>query len=152
MVGMLSATRLAVLPALLHYRQLQRLVTQSLRKFPSFDAKVSLDVGAKKNLEWWAQNITTWNGQSIHLKPTDVRIETDTSKVDWGAICREAKTGGHWSPQERCLHINCLELQAGAFAIKSFLKDLSNVHVHLKMENQMAVAYINKMGTLICSV
>ena len=106
-------TRLAVLPAPLHYRQLQRLVTQSFRKFPSFDAKVSLDVGAKKDLEWWAQNITTWNGQNIHPKPTDVRMKMDASKVGWGAICEEAKTGGHWSPQERCLYINYLELQAG---------------------------------------
>ena len=146
MVGTLSATRQAVLPAPLYYQQLQRLVTHSLRGFPSFDDKVSLDAGTRKDLEWWTQNLSNWNGRDIQSKTTEFGMETDASKIGWGAICEGTKMGGYWSLQERCLHINCLELQAGAFAMRSFLKEQSNVYVHLKMDNQMSVAYINKMG------
>ncbi|CAB4031124.1 Hypothetical predicted protein, partial [Paramuricea clavata] len=53
---------------------------------------------------------------------------------------------GLWSQTERLLHINCLELLAGGFALKSFLKSKCNIHVLLLMDNTSAISYINKMG------
>ncbi len=47
---------------------------------------------------------------------------------------------------ERKLHINCLELLAGSFAVKSFTKNRLCVHVRLRMENTSAVAYVNRLG------
>ena len=63
-----------------------------------------------------------------------------------GELFAGGKTRGYWSSQEKFPHINCLEFKAGAFVMKSFMREESNVHVHLNMYNQMVVAYINKIG------
>ena len=55
-------------------------------------------------------------------------------------------TGGLWSQSEQFLHINCLELLAGSFAIKCFAKDKTNIHIQLLMDNVTALTFINKMG------
>ena len=47
---------------------------------------------------------------------------------------------------ERTLHINCLELLAGSFAVKSFAKGRLCAHVRLRMDNTSAVAYVNRLG------
>ena len=54
--------------------------------------------------------------------------------------------GGLWSQMEKKLHINCLELIAGTFAVKSFKKGRLCAHVRLRMDNTSAVAYVNKLG------
>ncbi len=63
-----------------------------------------------------------------------------------GAVCQGVQTGGLWSQMERKLHINCLELLAGSFAVKSFTKNRLCVHVRLRMDNTSAVAYVNRLG------
>ena len=59
------------------------------------------------------------------------------------------KAGGQLGPmgppRARNAH-NCLELLAATLAVKTFLKDLTEITVLLKLENQTAVAYINNMG------
>ena len=54
--------------------------------------------------------------------------------------------GGLWSQMERKFHINCLELLAGSFAVKSFTKNRLYVHVRHRMDNTSAVAYVNHLG------
>ena len=73
-------------------------------------------------------------------------IETDASQQGWWAVCKEVRTGGLWSQNERLLHINCLELLAGAFAVKCFTKNQICLHVRLRMDNTTATAYLNKLG------
>ncbi len=63
-----------------------------------------------------------------------------------GAFCEGVSTGGPWCAEEKRLHINCLELLAWSFAIKTFCKTKVVAHVKLLMDNISAVAYINKMG------
>ena len=58
------------------------------------------------------------------------------------ALSTEAKDELQWW----LAHINCLELLAGSFAVKSFTKDRLCVHVRLRMDNVSAVAYINRLG------
>ena len=50
----------------------------------------------------------------------DVSIETDTSKLGWGACFNGNKTGGLWSLLESENHINYLETLATFFALKCF--------------------------------
>ena len=54
-------------------------------------------------------------------------IDTDASLIGWGAVCSGVCTGGLWSPEERKLHINHLELLAGSFAVQAFTKDKRNI-------------------------
>lgn len=55
-------------------------------------------------------------------------------------------TGGLWSNQEKKLHINCLELLAGAFAVKIFARNKIQMKIRLLMDNVSAAHYINKVG------
>ena len=43
-------------------------------------------------------------------------------------------------------NINCLELKAAEYALRSYKKELSGKHVLLRIDNTTAVSYINLMG------
>ena len=73
-------------------------------------------------------------------------IETDASKVGWGAHCNGVGTGGLRTQSEQFLHIHCLELLAGFFAIKCFAKGKTNIRICLLMDCVTALTLINKMG------
>ncbi|XP_077978269.1 uncharacterized protein LOC144433780 [Glandiceps talaboti] len=49
------------------------------------------------------------------------------------------------SMSERMMHINCLELLAGAFAVQSYVGTKTRLHIRLKIDNQTAVAYVNTL-------
>ena len=147
LLGRMSATSQAVLPAPLCYRQLQMLKNHVWSQTASFEPEVALTDGAIQELHWWMQHLEKWNGKPVLPSKPDLVLETDASLLGWGARCEEIPTGGLWSLEERNqLHINCLELLWGALAVKTFAKNLTGVHIHLKMDNTTAISYINRMG------
>ncbi len=146
LLGLLTSSIQAVFPAPLHYRQLQRLKNHSLNTLQSYDATIPLDSQAKEELVWWRDHLQAWNGKALFQSSVDLVIETDASRKGWGAFCEGVSTGGPWCTEEQRFHINCLELLAGSFAIKTFCKNKVVGHVKLLMDNLSAVAYINKMG------
>lgn len=146
LIGKLTASIQAIFPAPLHYRQLQSLKNQALQSGGTYDTQISLNPACREELLWWVAHLDAWNGRAIFTPQPDLVIETDASKQGWGAICQDTRTGGLWSQSERLLHINCLELLAGAFAVKCFTRNQICLHVRLKMDNTTAIAYINKLG------
>ena len=84
-----------------------------------------------------------WNGKSLSSGTPELIIETDASRKGWGAYCMGVSTGGQWTESESQLHINCLELLAGTFAIKTFAKGKVQMKVCLLMDNMTATHYIN---------
>ncbi|XP_053309715.1 uncharacterized protein LOC128471763 [Spea bombifrons] len=145
-IGMLSASIQAIFPAPLHYRALQRFKNRHLQAGRIYQDLVPLTVEAREELLWWLKHVDAWNGKAIFSSLPDIVIESDASQLGWGARCGYRTTGGRWSSQEVDLHINCLELLAGSFALKSFAKDKVNCCVLLKMDNVSAVRYINRLG------
>ena len=135
LIGKLTASIQAIFPAPLHYRHLQDLKHKALARFGHFDATTALSTEAKDELQWWLAHLNAWNGRALVRPSPDVIIETDASRTGWGAVCQGETTGGLWSQMEKKLHINCLELLAGSFAVKSFTKDRLCVHVRLRMDN-----------------
>ena len=77
-------------------------------------------------------------------------LELDASDLVWGAVClnQETSTGGVWNTQEATLHINSKELLAAWLGLQCYASSLQNAHVHLRIDNTTAVAYVNKMGGL----
>ena len=73
-------------------------------------------------------------------------MESDASLLGWGTVCEGIRTGGLWSPVERLSHINCLEVTAAMFAVQAFSQDKDSSHIHLRLDNQTAVSYVNHMG------
>jgi len=146
LIGRMTATIPAISQAPLQYRNLQYVKNQALRMSGSYEVMVDLTQGALEELDWWITMMVSCNGQSVSNLEPDLIMESDASKLGRGAVCRGIRTGGLWSPSERQAHINCLELTAAAFAVKAFSSNKKDAHIHLKLDNQTAVAYINHMG------
>lgn len=51
-------------------------------------------------------------------------IQTDASKKDYGAFCRNVSIGGQWTLQESDLHINVLESNANKHSFFNFLQNV----------------------------
>ena len=145
-VGLLAATHIAITPAPLHYRALQRLKNRSLTLHHSYEMKVSLDLESRQDLSWWITHLGTNNGRPIHQPVPDLGIESDASNGGWGACCNSLQTRGQWSRQESALHINGKELLATFLAVQTFAKNKRVQHIRLKVDNMTAVYYINHMG------
>ena len=145
-LGLLTSSIQAIFLGPLHYRHLQRLKNTTMTSEQSYEAILTLDSAAREEVLWWRDHLQGWNGKALFQHPIDLIIETDASRKGWGAYCEGVSTGGPWCSEEKRLHINCLELLAGSFAIKTFTKTTACAHVRLLMDNAAAVAYINKMG------
>ena len=111
-----------------------------------------LDPQAQNDLEWWvSESSYRLNGCPIQLPPINLTVWSDASKQGWGAAYQGISTGGHWSVEEARCHINVLELRAATLALKAFLQSQDPQHpplkhIHLRIDNTTALAYINKKG------
>lgn len=85
MIGHLTATVQAILPAPLCYRQLQRLKNETFRTSHSYSTRVILEPGARQDLQWWKDHLNEWNGKAVLPQPPDMFMETDASLLGWGA-------------------------------------------------------------------
>jgi hypothetical protein len=99
-----------------------------------------------KDVEWWlSQEPRNTNTHHLRCPPFDLAIHTDASLLGWGATADNTSIGGRWSPEESQQHINVLELKAAYLAIQAYRKS-PPAHIHLRIDNTTAVAYINKRG------
>ena len=146
LIGLLTATNPACLPAPLHYRGLQRLKHKALSKFQSYDQQIKLDMDATKDLQFWTTQARKWNGRPIYLPGTDLTITSDASTSGWGASCGTSQTGGPWTMEEAQAHINLLELRAAFLALQTYASPLNNQHILLLIDNRTAIAYLNHKG------
>ena len=75
-----------------------------------------------------------------------IQLLTDASNEGWGAHLEPSSTQGLWSPQEKGLHINVLELKAAFLALRRFKDQCQDQTVLVATDNSTVVAYINKQG------
>ena len=146
-IGKLNSSIQAVFPAPLHYRHLQRLQVRGLLMGKGYETVVPLSEDCRDDLQWWIDQMSNWNGRSIITPAPDLTITTDASLKGWGAVCQGRHTRGLWTQEESSsLHINALELKAALFAVRAFTPNRRQLHVHLRMDNRTAVAYLLRMG------
>ena len=89
LLGLLSSTIQAVVPAHLHIQNLQQLQIQSLKFKKSFQMNAKLTTLAKGELLWWISNLEHSNGKLCIQNHLDqMLIQTDASKKGWGAVCK----------------------------------------------------------------
>jgi hypothetical protein len=65
LLGQLNACAAAVLPAPLHFRQLQMLKTRALIQGQSYEAPVNLSPECREELRWWIHHLEIWNGKGM---------------------------------------------------------------------------------------
>ena len=147
LLGKMNATNCVIPPAPLFCRHMQMKLTQVLSMSnQSYETPITLSEECKEELLWWDGHMGRWNGRSLLKQEIHMTIDSDASKMGWGASCSNLRTGGPWSSQEKSMHINCLELLAATLAIQTFLKGKSRLSVLLRIDNTSAVAYINNLG------
>ena len=86
LIGLLTSTIQAVLPARLNYRFLQMQQTSSLSENLSYLDKIVLSKNSKIELKR-VQNLELCNGWTLIQPPAEVLIQTDTSTKGWGSTC-----------------------------------------------------------------
>jgi len=146
-IGQLVASTEAILPAPMYVRHSQVLKIQALKaNAKNYAQKITLNQEARDELQWWIENIDHYNGKAIITPHPDMELITDASKKGWGATNGTNPTQGLWSENERKLHINALELKAADYAVRAYTKKMTDIHIHMKLDNKTAVAYIMKMG------
>ena len=99
-IGKPTSSMQAVLPAPLHYRHLQMLQVKGLLAGKSYETMVTLNQNCQNDLQWWVDQISTWNDRSIITPAPDLIITTDASLQGWGAVCQGVRTRELWSQQE----------------------------------------------------
>ena len=100
----------------------------------------------RPHLMWWLQPANLKAGMVFPRPLPTVSIVTDASNNGWGAHMDAVSTAGTWSPSEKQLHINVLELLAVRRALTFFATSLRRQVVVVKSDNSTVVSYINRQG------
>ena len=99
-IGTLVATKPAVPLGPLHFRALQDLKTQALICHQAtYQSLVQLSQAAQTDLQWWITQLPLHYSTTILRTEASIVIESNASRLGWGAVCREVHTGGRWTPQ-----------------------------------------------------
>ena len=131
----------------LHFRITEGVKSEALKQNSgNFEAHMCLTPLAKCELQWWIDSVDTAVNR-IYREEPQVTIRTDASKRGWGCAVNKLATGGLWTPEESCYHINYLEMLAVLFGLKAYKQLVSGKHVKVMVDNTTAQATINKMGT-----
>ena len=106
LIGRLSSTALAFLPAPLQYRTLQHEQIQGMISKSSLEGQLSLSKQVTGELHWWIQNISLYNGEvcNFSLSATDKKFRCINPRFE--ASCQGQTTGGPWSRKERKPRVN----------------------------------------------
>ena len=145
-VGLMVAAFSAVEFGPLFYRELEKAKIGALsQNCGKFDADMHLTDKMHIELDWWIENVPTSYRKISHGSP-QMKVVTDASLSGWGARCKDEKNDGRWTLEEANYHINALELLAIFYALKSFCKFVSGIHVQVMTDNTCALSYIKNFG------
>ena len=151
-IGIIISCMLAAILGPLFYRYLENDKVTSLRlNKRNFDAPAKISSDGKQELEWWLENANNIE-KPIALPSIDLEYFCDSSSYSWGANFNTHKIGGAWDMKEKALHINCKELLAVYYSLRSFKTHFQNKHVKIFSDSQVGVQLINKMGTTKSSI
>ena len=151
-IGTIISCMPAALLGPLFYRYLENDKVTSLRlNKGNFDAPAKISPEGKQELEWWLKNTDNIE-KPIALPSIDLEYFCDSSSYSWGANFNTHKIGGAWDMKEKALHINCKELLAVYYSLRSFKTHFQNKHVKIFSDSQVGVQLINKMGTTKSSI
>ena len=98
---------------------------------------MSLPPLAKRELQWWVNNVETAFKQIVQDAPV-YQITTYASLLEWRAECNGVSSGGTWTEIEATNHINYLEMLAVFFGLQTFVKDKKNTHIRIRCDNTAA--------------
>lgn len=95
---------------------------------------------------WWLNNIG--KGQDKKPQHFSLEIYSDASPSGWGASRGEINCHGFWDNIEKIMHVNYLEIKSAYYALKSISKNKQHTSVLIRIDNQTAISYINRGGSV----
>ena len=131
-------------PLFYRYFENGKVISLRLNK-GNFDAPAKISPEGKQELEWWLKNTDNIE-KPIALPSIDLEYFCDLSSYSWGANFNTHKIGGAWDMKEKALHINCKELLAVYYSLRSFKTYFQINHVKIFSDSQVGVQIKNKMG------
>ena len=63
-----------------------------------------------------------------------------------GAACEKQSRWGNWTKEELSLNINVLEVAVDFFAVTIYAPALSEISIHLRLDNTATLAWINRQN------
>ena len=151
LIGLYVAMFPATFHGQLHYHRLEQFKIRALYgKNMNWNAKISLNKCCKHDISWWIHNI--WSDKftrSLHEKPVDVCLYTDSSKDGWGCSINDSEEGtdGKFSENLIQFSINTKELLAILYSLLSFCDKFCSCHVLVHTDNMTALSCITKKGS-----
>lgn len=112
----------------------------------NYDSMVKLPLECVNDIRWWITNLPIAE-KSVICCDFDIAIFTDSSLEGWGIVMNEKSSGGQWDNEERENHINYLELKAVLLGLKTFCRELHNIHIRVRSDNTVTVICINRQGS-----
>ena len=146
LIGSLASTEKMVPEGRLHMRPFQFSPQGALEISSTTEQPLSLDRSHLYTPGWWQNPANVMKDSHLHPKDHSIQLFTDSSNEAWGAHLEPSSTQGLWSPQEKGLHINVLELKAAFLALRRFKDQCQDKTVLVATDNSTVVAYINKQG------
>ena len=131
----------------LHYRGLELDKVNGLQN-GNYHSRIRLSEYARSDLLWWSKNAES-PGAPIRVDQPDVELYTDASMQGYGVHFQGKSVGQRWSTADQNAYgdnINCLELKAVEYGLRSFRVELYGKSILLRVDNTTAVSYINLMG------
>ena len=79
-VGLLASSIQEIFPGPLHYRALQRLKIEHLRRGAPYPKLVPMSLEAREELKWWLHHMEACNCRVIFVSLPDIVIDSDASR------------------------------------------------------------------------
>lgn len=111
----------------------------------NYEAYLSVSNEIRSDLEWWLSHIHI-NHYKIKQFKFCLEIFSDASGTGWGLVCNGVTSHGQWTVEDKCFHINYLELLAAFKGLKTYASELKCCEILLRIDNTTAIAYVNRMG------
>jgi hypothetical protein len=144
--GKVVALSRAFAPARLLTRSFFRLFDAAHRNKWQWNEPVIMTTDVQIDAQRLLQMLPRFNGKAAWWPARTEVVFTDASTMGWGAVWRSLQVGAPWTIEERNLHINLLEIRAVWYALQAFGTQLAGRRIHLKVDNQVARAYLAAQG------
>jgi hypothetical protein len=146
-LGFIASTLEVVPHARLRMRPLQLYLLSKWRPVSEdYNAKIMVKRDLLPHLQWWQSLSNLRKGVRLNPLPVDITVTTDASMSGWGGHTAQKSVQGTWSPHDRLLHINILEMKAVALTLKALCPLLQGKHLLIRTDNTSVLNYINHQG------
>ncbi|XP_071101762.1 uncharacterized protein [Haliotis cracherodii] len=143
-LGLLTSAQDLIHRGRLQLRPLQRLLYPHLE---FINRLVPLPAQLRCHLELWLQPSNVCDGVFMSEPPFILHLFVDASLEGWGAHFGGDQAARLWSPEEKVLHINCLEMEAVIRAVMFWKLRLCWKRLMIQSDNSTVVHCVNKQGT-----